>query len=244
MLDKDQFFKARIYENYISVHNQYLNDLPNLKRFKHQFRVNDFYFKKFIPLNINANILDVGCGDGNFVYWLQQSGYSNVRGVDISKEQILAGKALGINGLYQNDLVSFLQTSAIKYDLIVARDVFEHFTRQDFFDALNLIKKSLTDGGKVLIQLPNGEGLNMTSLFYGDITHEMAYTRGSIRQLALAVGFSKVTVYPFSPFSSGIKGIIRTFLWNWHVMVARFWRFIERGHGDGIFTMNIIALLE
>jgi 2-polyprenyl-3-methyl-5-hydroxy-6-metoxy-1,4-benzoquinol methylase len=237
-------YKKAIYDSYISLHNMHLYGLPSLERFDAQKGVNDFYLEKFIPHNKKATILDIGCGDGNLVYWLKSKGYENVEGVDISPEQIESGLSLGISNLYIGDISIFLQDIKGKYDLIIARDVFEHFTKQEFFDALILIRKALVDNGKLIIQVPNGEGINYTSIFYGDITHEMAFTRSSLRQLTMATGFRNVTVYPINPYPKGIKGFIRSILWSYKVIFIRFWHMVERGGSNGIYTANLIAQIE
>jgi len=44
-----------------------------------------------LPEDKKAKIIDLGCGNGGFVYWLQQIGYQNAEGIDISAEQIETG---------------------------------------------------------------------------------------------------------------------------------------------------------
>ncbi|MES2654755.1 MAG: class I SAM-dependent methyltransferase [Bacteroidota bacterium] len=237
-------YKKAVYDSYLSFHNKHLYGAPSLERFNAHKAVNDFYLNPFLPNNKQAAILDIGCGDGNLVYWLQQKGYQQAQGVDVSAEQIESGLGLGITNLFIGDLTGFLQNKENKYDLIIARDVFEHFTRQDFFEALIVIKKALSKNGKLVIQVPNGEGLHYTSIFFGDITHEMAYTMGSLRQLTMAAGFSQVKVFPVNPYPKGIKGFIRSILWKYKVLLTRFWQTVERGGSSGIFTANLIAQIE
>jgi SAM-dependent methyltransferase len=237
-------FKDKIYEHYISYHNEHLYGLPTTEKFEKQFSANEYYLRRHLPVSVKAKILDIGCGDGNLVYWLQKSGYDEAAGVDISEEQISTGLSLKIKNLYQGDLAFFLKEKNACFDLIIARDVFEHFTKDDFLEALLLIKRSLAENGKLIIQVPNGEGLHVGSILYADATHESAYTASSLRQMAYSASFRKVTVYPVNPKSNGVKGVIRSLIWKLKVYNVKFWRYIERGDTGGPVTANILAILE
>ncbi|MEZ5031452.1 MAG: class I SAM-dependent methyltransferase [Saprospiraceae bacterium] len=189
----------------------------------------------------DTRILDIGCGDGNFVYYLQQKGYADVKGIDLSEEQIALGQGLGITGLELASLAAYLPGREAQYDCIIAKDVIEHLTRQQAFDALRLISVALKPGGSFIMQVPNGQGLFYTSIFYGDYTHEMAYTVQSVRQLFLNTGFSKVECFPVNPFPGSWKGKVRAALWKVKVAHTRFWKMVETGNPSGLFTSNLIA---
>ena len=154
---------------------------------------------------------------GTWCTGCSKKGFVQAAGVDISEEQIKAGLSLNVKNLYRADLSPFLADKEQFYDLIIARDVFEHFTKEDFLDTLFLIRKALCNNGKLIIQVPNGEGIHMGFILYADATHEAAYTVSSLRQLAFCAGFKNVNVYPVNPKSQGIKGIVRSLLWKWKV---------------------------
>lgn len=234
-------FKEKLYQNYRTTHNDLLHGTLTLEKLEKMFPVKDFYYAKLLPPAKTAAILDVGCGDGNFVYYLQKRGYANVEGIDLSSEQIELGNKLGIEGLHQISLQDFFKGSDKQYDCIIARDVVEHLTRQEAFDALCLISAALKPGGCFLMQVPNGQGLFFTSIFYGDYTHEMPYTAQTARQLFLNTGFSRVDAYPCNPFPGTWKGKIRSVLWKIKVVETRFWKMVESGSPLGIFTANLIA---
>jgi 2-polyprenyl-3-methyl-5-hydroxy-6-metoxy-1,4-benzoquinol methylase len=236
-------YKKIIYENYYTKHNRNLYGVNTLQKIAGNFRLWQHHFSEYLPANKDANILDIGCGDGNFVYWLQSLGYTNTKGIDLSEEQIAEGNAMGIKNLHCCDLKTFLQESSVGYDLIIARDVIEHFTKNEVFEILMLINKSLVSGGKFLMQVPNGEGLYYTTIFFGDYTHEMAYTTRSVNQVALNCGFSSSLCKPLGPAPIGFVSSIRYFLWGCKVFQLRFWKMIETGNRGGIFTQNLIAVL-
>lgn len=235
-------YKEALYKSYRSTHNELLQGGgQSLNRIELQFPVFDFYYKQLLPTEKKAHILDIGCGDGNFVYYLRQSGYENVVGIDLSSEQISLGQRLGIQGLELAGLSEFLLDKEGCYDCIIAKDVIEHLTRQEAFDALQLISAALKPSGSFIMQVPNGQGLFYTSIFYGDYTHEMAYSVQSVRQLFLNTGFSSVHCYPVNPYTGTWRGKIRAVLWRLKVMQTRFWKMVETGNPSGIFTSNLIA---
>jgi 2-polyprenyl-3-methyl-5-hydroxy-6-metoxy-1,4-benzoquinol methylase len=79
-------FRASLYNRYVTTFKE------------HQLHVDDASLRsywawcdhKFLPLlkdlEYDAAILDLGCGPGYMMEFLEKRGYSNVRGIDISEE--------------------------------------------------------------------------------------------------------------------------------------------------------------
>ena len=44
--------------------------------------------ERFLPTGRDATVLDCGCGDGSFLLWLKDEGFSDPAGVDLSGEQV------------------------------------------------------------------------------------------------------------------------------------------------------------
>lgn len=234
-------YKEKLYQSYRSTHNALLYGTLTLEKIERQFPALDYYYQKHLPADRSAAILDIGCGDGHFVHYLHQRSYDKAQGIDLSEEQIQAGKSLGISNIEVGSLQEVLSLHTNTFDCIVARDVIEHLTRQEAFEALNLVSGALKPGGVFIMQVPNGQGLFFTSIFYGDYTHEMPYTDQTVRQLFLNTGFSSSKCYPVSPFPGNWKGKIRAMLWKYKVVQTRFWKMVETGNPSGIFTSNLIA---
>lgn len=237
-------FKETIYSNYNSTHSQRLYGANSLEKIRRHFPAWNYYFSSILPLEKSASILDLGCGDGNFVYWLNSSGYVNARGVDISSQQINAGKSMGISAIEVSDIKTFLSTKKESFDFIVMRDVIEHFTRDEVFEILELVNASLKPGGSIMIQVPNGQGIFYTTIFFGDYTHEWAYSQSSINQIFLNCGFREIKCFEMGPAPVNLSGMIRLLFWKYKVMITRFWRFVESGNHTGIFSSNIIAVAK
>ncbi len=237
-------YKQSIYENYISTHNKTLYGENSLEKVRAYFPVQNRYYGPHLPKNKDAAILEIGCGDGGGVYWLHSLGYKNTHGIDYSGEQIDKGKSMGIPNLECADLNVYLTENKTQYDLIIAKDVIEHFTRDEVFDIMRLVCKNLKPGGHFMMQVPNGQGLFYSSVFYGDYTHEMAYTPNSVNQVILNTGFKSSRCYPTGPVPKGFVATIRYLLWMYKVATLRFWKMVETGSSKGIFTQNIIAVIE
>lgn len=237
-------YKVKLYERYYTTHNTKLYGVSSIEKIKKNYTVWNYFFKRHLPENSGAVILDLGCGDGAFVYYLQDMGYTLAEGLDYSQEQIDCGLNLGISNLQQGDAVDYLKIIENKYDVIIARDVFEHFTKQLIYNLLELTHQALRPGGKLIIQVPNGEGLYSTSILYGDFTHEIAFTESSINQLFLNTGFKKVNCFATGPVPKNTVGVLRKWLWGIRVLSAKFWRMVEMGSSGRIYTSNLIAVGE
>lgn len=237
-------YKQKFYSTYISTHNGYLYQKPSLQVIEDGFVVWDWFYHKILPTDLALPILDIGCGNGAFVHYLTKKGYSNVQGIDVSPEQIEEGTGLGIANLIRGDFKDHLTTASGRYAMIIARDVIEHFERQEVFEILQMVNRSLVKGGIFVMQVPNGQGLFYASIFYGDFTHEMAYTESSVRQLFLNCGFSRTSCFPTGPVPHSAFGTVRWLLWKWKVLTFRFWKMVETGNANGIFTSNLIAVGE
>lgn len=237
-------YRKKLYSNYISTHTSHLYGEVSLNRIRKQFPIWRKYFAKFLPQDKEAKILDLGCGQGGFVYWLQTLGYKNTWGIDISDQQIEVAKSLGIENIKQADLKKFLPGKRETYNLIFARDVLEHFRKEEILGILNLVYNSLSGGGKFVMQSPNAEGLFWGRYRYADFTHEVAFTRTSLSQILRAAGFKEIEFYPTGPVPHGLKSLIRYLLWKIIEAKIKLYLLIETGNGKGIFTQNLIAVAE
>lgn len=237
-------YRDKFYSKYVSTHIDRLYGDLTLDGIEKQFRAWQVYFGGFLPEDKNVKIIDIGCGNGGFVYWLSELGYKNVEGIDMSGEQIeIAGK-LGIKNVQQADIKKFLKNKREFYDIIFARDVIEHFNKEEILDILNIVYKSLKQNGKFVCQTVNAENLLWGRLRHGDFTHGTAFTKESASQVLLVIGFRDVKIYPQQPIIHGLKSFIRYFLWKCIEYCLRLYLFIETGLGKGIFTQNLIVRAE
>ncbi len=234
-------YKKKLYSKYVSTLNVHLYSGTAEESARKLTPSFEKYYAGFLPEAKSAHLLDLGCGDGTLLHWLERRGFSNAEGVDVSPEQIEVAKQLGIKRVSCEDLRVFLSKSNIKYDVIFLRDVLGHFSKMDIMDILSLACKSLKDGGWAIIKTPNAESPFSGQLRYGDFTHDVSFTRTSLQQVASAAGFKRVEVYPTPPVVHGVKSALRFALWQIIELCLRFYRLVDAGSREGIFTQNVIA---
>jgi 2-polyprenyl-3-methyl-5-hydroxy-6-metoxy-1,4-benzoquinol methylase len=106
-------------------------------------------------LDINgANVLDVGCGNGEFLLNLKNLG-AEVTGIELSMEAVNEAHKKGLEHVFKVPFSEF--NNEIKYDLIVLNDVVEHP-----LEPIKLIAKAnslLREGGLLLIWTPNNDNI-------------------------------------------------------------------------------------
>lgn len=235
-------YREKLYSTYVSNNTSYIYGEASIDTFERQFPVWRKYYASSLPQDKSARIIEIGCGNSGFVYYLKKMGYENSYGIDISSEQIRIAKKLGIKDVECVDIVNFLTDKKNCYDVIVARDIIEHFTKDEILEVLRLIFSSLKKGGRVIIQTPNGESPFGSRYRYWDFTHEISFTRNSLSHILRAVGFGRINFYPTGPVPHGVKSTLRFLLWKVIEMILRSYMVIETGSGDGIYTQNIIAV--
>lgn len=101
-----------------------------------------------------GQLLDIGCGLGDFLFEARQAGYS-VTGIDFSLEFIeIARRRFGLENLYALTPEQFVADKPDnKYDVITFFEVLEHLDR--ITDFVALVKSRLKPGGYIVCSLPN-----------------------------------------------------------------------------------------
>ena len=157
-MSDNEDFRNRFYERYVSQFKQ--TNASDTPQDRAEFaRVGDArYAPHFSHLNREAAILDLGCGHGRMLNYLRSRGYSNAQGIDISSEQIAIATADGLKA-ETADIFEYLTNHPASFDLIIAIDVVEHFTKPELLSLFDLISVALKPIGTILIQTANGEGL-------------------------------------------------------------------------------------
>jgi 2-polyprenyl-3-methyl-5-hydroxy-6-metoxy-1,4-benzoquinol methylase len=237
-------YKEKLYSNYVSTHIIPRKGESTLDEFKWRSIVYQKQFGKFLPKDKSSKIIDLGCGNGSVVWWLQQSGFTDAEGIDISVEQVEVAQKLGVKNIKQADIKQLLRDKKDFYDVVFGRDVIEHFGKEDIVEILSLCCDSLKKNGVIIIQAPNAESLFFGRIRYGDFTHEIAFTTGSLSQLLRMVGFARVEFYPVQPIIHGVKSFVRFILWKIVETFYKFLLFIEVGKGQKIVTQGIIAVAK
>lgn len=235
-------YKSEFYEKYFSTHVLHRKGQPSLDQFNQRAVYYQRVWGRFFPGDKNARIIDIGCGTGSLIWWLQQSGFTSAEGIDISPEQIEIARGFGITNIEQAELKTFLATKATEYDVVILRDVLEHFTKEDIVKALEVCHAALRRGGIIILQVPNAETPFFGRIRYGDFTHEIAFSASSLQQLLHVMGFGEVRVYSTPPIVTGPRSLLRFLLWRGVEVLYRVLLFAETGRLNSVVTESIIAV--
>jgi 2-polyprenyl-3-methyl-5-hydroxy-6-metoxy-1,4-benzoquinol methylase len=235
-------FKNSFYEQYVTTHIKGRKAEGSIEDFKVKARNFDQQLRPLIPTSKSAQIVDLGCGNGSIVWWLQNEGYSYSSGVDISQEQIDIGQKIGVKNLVLQDVKQFLNSKASSFDCIIARDFFEHFSKSEIVALLQAAHFALRESGSIIIQVPNGESPFFGRIRYGDFTHETAFTQSSLSQLLNMMGFEKIRCFPVEKRVDSVKSLLRFAAWKFVSCIYKFFLFSELGKGKRVVTQNILSV--
>jgi 2-polyprenyl-3-methyl-5-hydroxy-6-metoxy-1,4-benzoquinol methylase len=147
----DHPFSVNITKSQEDIYNpQYFTDKhknwfnhPDLKLF--DWMANQIDSKK----GKNASIMDVGCGNGNFLSYLATKGFDNLHGldiVDVRRDQA------GYN-FHCEDIYTF--TPTVKYDVIVSMMNIEHVNDPNGY--VKILASLVKDDGLIIINTINSD---------------------------------------------------------------------------------------
>lgn len=123
----------------------------------------------------SLNVLDVGCGTG-LAGALFRPLARRLEGIDLSREMIKQARTRGIyDSLRVGELTRALETTAARYDLIVAADVMVYIG--DLAPAFRAAAVALADGGLFGFTVEAREGTDYSLLGTGRYVHDPAYVR-------------------------------------------------------------------
>lgn len=236
-------FRKVMYESYVSGFKKRISPYTEkvIAETKSIYRVH--FFPLLSSLSKDAKILDMGCGPGFFLETMKDWGFTNAEGIDASEEQVKIGQQRG-NPVRTGDVITHLSDYTDTYDLIVAMDFIEHFTKDELVSLFQKVYTALKPGGMFLIQTPNGEAIFPGRLVYGDFTHLTIFTAASFGQLASATGFTHSEVFEKRIEVFGLKGFLMKTLWRLLRTLVFYLRALEESTAPKVMTANLIGVAK
>jgi SAM-dependent methyltransferase len=136
-----------------------------------------------------SRIFEFGAGWGRNLLALAELGACDLRGIDISAEQVAIGHRLGLDRL---ELVppGAAPPSSVdeaRFDIVLAIDVLEHLDLDALHAFSGLVRRTLVPGGLLIVQVPNALA-PFNPVPAGDLTHLRGFTPGSLRQFLTLAG--------------------------------------------------------
>ena len=117
------------------------------------------FFKKWLPKNKGARILELCCGTGRLTIPIAKDGY-NISGVDITSSMLEQAKVKASEaGLEVEFIEADIRTLDLpeKYDLIFIpfNSIHHLYQNEDLFQAFNVVKNHLKENGLFLLDCYN-----------------------------------------------------------------------------------------
>lgn len=137
----DFIYDADIYDGL----NKFLSDLE--------------FYKKWLPKNKEAKILELCCGTGRLTIPIAKDGY-DIKGVDYTSSMLERAKEKALQaGLKIDFIEADIRELNLgeKFDLIFIpfNSIHHLYKNEDLFEALNTVKKHLKDNGLFLLDCFN-----------------------------------------------------------------------------------------
>lgn len=189
------------------------------------------YCKLLLSLPKNAEILDIGCGDGRMIKYLIQKGYVNVSGVDrsvISQEINFSNPNIKIESAAVGP--EWFCAHSKKYDLIIMRQMIYYVDRLEIESFLVEMKKIINTNGQVLIEIFNGNLITSNFVYIKDPFIKTLYNEYSLQRLFNSFGYKINGIYEVvTPYEPGIRSFLYRMLRFLWVSILRIIFFAERG---------------
>ena len=116
-----------------------------------------------------------------------------MHGIDINDEAVTICCELGLKVEKINDIVSCVEKSGSKYDLIIMSHVLEHIDKQNIINTLKSIKQGLMGPkASLIVMVPNAQSNTGCYWAYEDFTHTTLFTGGSLYYVLKSAGFETV----------------------------------------------------
>jgi SAM-dependent methyltransferase len=156
-----------------------------------------------------AEVLEIGCNKGYLLAALKAAGFHCLQGIDLSPDDLRIARKLVPGVDFQDaDGFDYLAVRPQRYDLIIVKAVLEHVPKDRVLPLLGLTASALKPRGMLVLDVPNMDWLFASHERYMDFTHEVGFTKESLRQI-LGTVFPRVDVIPVDAVVSGGLGAIR-----------------------------------
>ena len=145
-------------------------------------------------------ILDVGCGRGEWLELLRESGYT-ARGLDLNRVMIEQCHLRGLEGI-ESDVIAYLQSlPSNSLGAVTGFHIIEHLPFEVLINLLDEAVRVLHSGGLVIFETPNPENLLVGACnFYSDPTHRNPLFPPTLKFLVEQRGLVDVQLVRLSEF--------------------------------------------
>lgn len=207
-------------------------DNSNKNYFNYRGITPEYYKKYAIPkylrnlfIRTDISVLDIGCGFGQFINALAQTGIKNIKGIDVSNTSVNYCVDKGLHVEHVKSIEEYSVNHKKEYDFIVMSHVLEHIEKKSIIKTLLFIKTMLKDNGALIVMVPNAQSTTGCYWAYEDFTHTTLFTVGSLLYVLRAAGFQEIQLLDpecLDGLSFG-KKVFRKFFLEIYKLNTLFW---------------------
>jgi SAM-dependent methyltransferase len=160
-------------------------------------------FRVYLPMlkeaGIEADILDIGCGRGEWLELLAEEGFAG-RGVESNRVLVERGRSRGLE-IIEEDALRYLRALPDgSLNAVTGFHVIEHLRFKTLIELLDEIARTLRPNGLVIFETPNPKNLVVGACnFYSDPTHLKPLFPETVRFILSHRGFAEVRIEYVNP---------------------------------------------
>lgn len=153
-----------------------------------------FYLPLLKAAGIENNILDIGCGRGEWLELLKEEGFEG-RGIEINRVLAEQLRSRGLE-VMEEDALSYLRNLPDEsLSAVTGFHFIEHLSFETLIEVLDEIARTLRPGGLVIFETPNPKNLVVGACnFYSDPTHVKPLFPETVRFILSNRGFMNVRI--------------------------------------------------
>jgi SAM-dependent methyltransferase len=186
-----------LYAMYASMEDEFKGTREDIKESQRLYLP---YLRKLEGGTQAGQLLDVGCGRGEWLELLEEEGI-HARGIDLNPILVEQCQARGLDAIEADALTYLRSQPDLSLRAITGFHTIEHFPFVDIIKFLNEAFRLLRRGGVLILETPNPQNLIVGSWsFHLDPTHVRPLPSVLMGFVAEAQGFCGVEILELNPF--------------------------------------------
>lgn len=152
-----------------------------------------------------SNVLDIGCGRGEFVELLAENGIGGY-GVEIEADAVRLSVEAGLDVRQADAFEHLAGLDDDSLDGIFLSQVAEHLTPAQLVELVGLAWRKMKPGANVVIETPNPQCLLIfASFFYADLSHVQPVHPETMKFLLASAGFKDADIKLTNPVPRNMR---------------------------------------
>jgi 2-polyprenyl-3-methyl-5-hydroxy-6-metoxy-1,4-benzoquinol methylase len=175
------------YETFSMAYERGTREIPEHLKFRF---VRSLYFLNELGFTPEKNLVDIGTHKGQFLKFLNDAGFRNVEGFDLSQDCAKLGLEWYNARIAAGSLEEYAGSISKRFKAVTAFHLVEHLA--DFSAFFGQIDKMLDDDGILLIEVPDLMRIPEDYVNYFFIEHLSYFTKPTLSALLAQFGFELI----------------------------------------------------